>query len=458
MNKARITYRFDQNRKTEGARKSGYPNKQDKVIALYEEEFEIVPQERKEAEDPGKSAASAHQDNMQQVESLFESNALNTFTTDFGSWASPIETESERVERIIRESQTAKNGQAPSERSRPVQGEIPGPHQETNEPQDNRNPDDWSSWTGKGPWVEHESTARYAKSTGASWFRIATSIAGAVITGVAFGFFVLSMFTTDDQQSDTAAAVNAGSTSVTGQQTSSSAQSSPDAAAAKPNADQATAAAAGGTMTAVQIPAKTFSFLQNGVFSTAQSAQTAQAELEKKGLASAVEGTDKVTVFAGFALDRDDALALSQQLQEKKVEVYIKTVEIPAVSGIRWSGTKPESVGSYINEGDKLVQMISGLTLAHLNEAAPTALEDSSMQSLRSAHQAMTNSASAVTEGLNDPMKSRVQNMTTAINSAVQSMEEYKKSPSAAMLWQAQSSLMQYILAEKELLKEAAAS
>jgi stage II sporulation protein B len=452
-NKARITYRFDQKEQPESNRKTGASSIEDKVIPLYQEEFEVIETSVDEIA-PHDPVTSVQKAEREQVESLFESHALNTFTTDFGNWNSSIETEGERVERIIRDSQAAREhaierGSAPKRPASVSSG----------------NPDDWTTWTTKGPWVEPETGARYAKSSGAPWIRIATSVAGAVITGIAFGFFVLSMFSTDRNQGETSgkSTVTVASpnvqTSVPSKATTGSGVTVTDAP--KPAADQNPAIPSSiASVTPVQLPAKTYAFLQNGVFSTLQSAQAAQDSLKKKGLASALDGSEKLIVFVGFAQTRDEALALSQQLQvqDKSLEVYIKNVDIPAASGIRWSGKKPEAVGSFISEGDKLVRTMSGVTVVHLAETKPTALADNALQAIRSSHQSLTALSTSINEGLGDDVKPLVQKMTTALNSAVQSLEEYKKAPSTAMLWQAQSSMMQYIIAQKELLKKVGVS
>ncbi|MFC5447265.1 SPOR domain-containing protein [Paenibacillus aestuarii] len=483
--KARITYRFDQNEPRRQTRPAGTQQPMEEVvIPLYQEEFEVrettpVVTDKVGSEGPVTSADRAER---QEVESLFESHALNTFTTDFGSWNSSIETEGERVERIIRESQTAREHavrdypvreQAVRENTarEPIVRDDYGPGPDLDHSRADEHRDTWSAWTNQGPYVEPGTGARYAKSSGTPWVRIATSIAGAVITGVAFGFFVLSMFSSEPNKGATAGgktatsvqtptsgksvAANAGAAG--GDQTANAAPGSAAASASAKPGDQAAAAAG---VTPVQIAAKTYAFLQNGVFSSPQSAQAAQDSLRKKGLASAQDGSDKPAVFVGFASSRDDALALSQQLQvqDKSLEVYVKNVDIPGATGIRWSGSKPDAVASFIAEGDKLVKAISGLTVIHLAETKPTALADSSLQTIRTSHQSLTTLSASVSEGAGDDVKPLVQKMTTALGSAVQSMEEYKKSPSTAMLWQAQSSMMQYILSQKDLLKKVSVS
>jgi stage II sporulation protein B len=419
MNKARITYRFDHQRTAGEPAKPGSPVKEDKVIPLYEEEFQVI-EEMKAMPD--------------QVEHLFDTHSLNTFTTDFGHWNSPIESESDRVERVIRE--TLKE----SETKRPVQEPM-------------------SKQTGEGPEIDPElwstKRARSVKLSSPPWFRIVASIAGAVITGVAFGFFVLSMFS-NSEKAVPVAETSAPKQAVVQGKTESIPQAQADTNSGQ-NDNPAAGAVSTGDAIPLALPAKSYSFLQNGVFSTLQSAQAAQAELKKKGFASATEQADKVTVFAGFALNPNDALAISQKLKDQKIEVFMKSVDIPALTSIHWQGTKPEAFSSYLSQGDKLVQMLSGLTIVHLAETKPSTLDDSTLQGVRTAYQSLTTLVASMNEGVGSEIKPLLGQMHTALNSSVQSMEAYKKNPSAAMLWQTQSSMMQYILAQKALLKEVSA-
>ncbi|NOV04067.1 SPOR domain-containing protein [Paenibacillus planticolens] len=451
MSKARITYRFDAKEPAEPNRKaSRVPVSEEKVIPLYQEEFKVVANETKDVR-KSEEISPYHQAEREQVESLFEPHALNTFTTDFGGWSSQIETEGERVERIIRESQSVREEQ----RGR----EVPVERQEQ-EPITERNRDEWSSWTQRGPFVEPETGARYAKSSGAPWIRIATSVAGAVVTGIAFGFFVLSMFSSSDRIA-TEAAQGKNTIAVPSANVQAAVPSKAPVGAAKTGTDQASALpATAAAVTPVQIPAKSYTILQNGVFSSLQGAQAIQDTLKKKGLASALDTSDKPTVFVGFAKNKDDANTLRQQVQtvDKSIEVYIKSLDIPAAAGIRWGGQKPEAVPSFLAEGDKLVNTINEMAVIHLAETKPTALSDSSLQAIHASHQSLTTLSASLNEGLNDDAKPIVQKMTSSLNSAVQSMDEYKKSPSTAMLWQAQTSMMQYILAQKELLKKISVS
>lgn len=253
------------------------------MIPLYQEEYKVVTNSPNDGQN-SEEITSYQQAEREQVESLFEPHALNTFTTDFGNWNSQIETEGERVERIIRESQAIREQQ--------VSREVP---EQRPEPITERNRDEWSSWTHKGPYVEPEVGARYAKSSGAPWIRIATSVAGAVVTGVAFGF-VLSMFSPSDRTptdlatgKNTIAVPSANVAAVPSKAPGGATKTGTDQAASVP----ATAVA----VTPVQIPAKSYTFLQNGVFSSLQGAQAIQDTLKKKGLASALDSSDKLTVL-----------------------------------------------------------------------------------------------------------------------------------------------------------------
>lgn len=446
MKKARITYRFDPKEGAESTRRAARVQDQEEyVIPLYQEEFKVIDtkQERSMNE-----VTPYEQAEREQVEQMFETHALNTFTTDFGSWNSPIESESERVERIIRETQIT--------REHPNQVEMRSSQIREQEPFV-ENPNEWTRQTSKEPYREPLTGARYAKSSSTPWFRIATSVAGAVVTGIAFGFFVLSMFSSDKDVSTTTTTLP-----------NKVAVSSPNSqtAAASPKVQTGTkdatlpATASATVVTPVQIGAKSYTFLQNGVFSSLQGAQAVQDALSKKGLASAMDTSDKLTVFVGFAKTKEDAAALRTEVltADKSIEIFLKNIDFPAVTGIRWSGAKAESVPTYITEGDKLVNSISGLTLIHLAETKPTALTDASMQAIRSSHQALITLGTGLVDGAGDDVKQSLTKMTTAINRAVQSMEEYKKTPSQALMWQAQSSLMQYIIAQKELLKSVSAA
>ncbi|MBC8080121.1 MAG: hypothetical protein H7X86_07235 [Gorillibacterium sp.] len=271
------------------------------------------------------------------------------------------------------------------------------------------------------------------------WIKVVASLTAAVATGGLLGYFVLTLFSgagSSNTVSPTAAVQSELSNSAdhTGLIT-------------LPGADL-TAAALEANIT---LPAKTFIMLQNGKFSTSQTAASAAEALDAGGYASATDAGEYYYVYAGIAADRDSVKALADKLKSGNFEIYAKEVTLPAVSHVNWNeGT--ETLQAYIEETDKIVRMISGLTLIHLEEESVTPLDKASLQALKNAHQAWSQQASIVNAGATESAKAKLQRMHNAVNTAEQSLEAYSKKPADSLLWQAQTNLMQCILAEKDLL------
>ncbi|PUA35665.1 hypothetical protein C8Z91_28760 [Paenibacillus elgii] len=435
MNKTKMTFRFHKDGQRQERQETGSGPQ---VIPLRSEEYTVVEQRADEnREEPDKR-------DKPQVETgkirgpLWTGPALNEYTTDFGGWQSSFETETHRVEQLIRETGVGRSFD-------PETGYVERPDPTGGMERTHR------------PYTQEES-AYFRRTPGnGSWIRITASVAGAVVTGVAFGFLVLSMFsggtdsgkttppggTTTAQQGTKGA--GAGGTASTGE------------AAAKPGGADAVAPASGSAIgVAVQIPAKSYAVLQGGVFSSTQGAEAAAADFRKKGLAGAVEGGDKHPVYVGMAGTRDEVLGLSQAYQQKNIEVIVKTLDLPAVTKVKWNGKQADLFSNYIAQGDKLVKLIAAQTIAHVAGAKPEALDDKALQSIKSTHQSWSQTAAAVSDGLGEAGKKALPKMNNSLNTAVASLEEYKKNPSQAFLWQAQTAAIQYVVAEKELLQAVA--
>ncbi len=173
-------------------------------------------------------------------------------------------------------------------------------------------------------------------------------------------------------------------------------------------------------------------------------------------MAAAYYESDKFYVYAGLAPTRDEALSLSLLLQEQKLEVFVKPFVVPAVSKLRWHGERTDAVDTYFSRANELVRMIGGVTAFRLKEETPAPLEESAMQSIRSVHRTWSGSVTEVNDGFAEEEQAVLQKMNTALNTAVMSLEEYNKNPSAALLWQAQTAIMEYIFGERQLLGAAA--
>jgi stage II sporulation protein B len=319
-------------------------------------------------------------------------------------------------------------------------------------------------------WDMPQLGTRYVKSSSTPpWTRIVLSVAGAVLTGVVFGFLVLSMFTDEPTpfqlfgggktkapaavQTGTGVKAAAGATG--GGPTAAGANGGATGASATPasSAASASSAAASGNAAIVNLPGKSYFFLQHGIFSTAGAAQAEEAALKQKGYAFAEEAGDKTTVYAGLALQKSDATQLANKLKGDKLDVFVKTIDIPAAEKLIWDGkASAAELSGYFRQGDKLAQMIGSLTVLHLAETKPSAIETATLDTIKMAHQTWLAAAKPVATGAPESVAPKLQSMASGLNTAVMSMEEYRKNPSASFLWQAQAGLMQYVLAEKSMV------
>jgi stage II sporulation protein B len=273
------------------------------------------------------------------------------------------------------------------------------------------------------------------------WIKVAGTAIGAVVTGILLGYLIITMFSGASPVKD--------KTIITDQVKPITNDASKEASVSVPF-DSLKA----GVITA-QIPARTYTFLQTGGFSTAERADQAGAEVRKQGMAAVTESAEKFFVYVGVAADRNSALTLAKQLEAKKMEIYKKTYSLPALQQIKWNGSA-ESLQSYCTQADQLVQMLSGITLVHLEESQLTALSDKTMQSIQSSFAAWSGTSSKVFTDATANVKPVLQKMTNVMNTAKLSLDEYKKTPSFEMLWQAQTNILQFIITEKALLNNVA--
>jgi stage II sporulation protein B len=123
---------------------------------------------------------------------------------------------------------------------------------------------------------------------------------------------------------------------------------------------------------------------------------------------------------------------------------------------MKWDGNA-ESVQTYFSQADQLVQMLSGITLVHLEESELTAISDATLQSVKSTFDSWTSSSALVFNDATENVKPALQKLTNAMNTAKRSLDEYKKIPSLEMLWQIQTNILQFIITEKSLLSDIAA-
>ncbi|WP_127588553.1 SPOR domain-containing protein [Paenibacillus koleovorans] len=498
-NKARLTYRFDHKEyvRREGDRYGQQePNP---VIPLTREEFIVLePEEERPKPVVREMRKPRYEEELvldeedrfatrQYTRPPREERApLNQFTTDYGSWSSPFDEETERVERMIRSTGNATVQTEEAERP-PV---PPAPARErlynaSPAPAPSRQvypaePIVVEGETGyvRDPYAPeyNEGASRVSVQGGGSrfdrytrtpWVKIVASITGAITTGVLIGFLMLNVFDNDKSTDGTSTPTTAGqngvgastapSTSVTGaggSLTDNTLKPQPSSGAVAGSPTTASASSNLATV-AVKIPARNYTLLQYGAFGNQQGAEAAQAELRQLGFGSAAQATDRVYVFAAIAASNADVQAMTTKLKAQRPDVFVKTITVPAVTGMKWGGKQPSSVEAYFSQASKLTTSLTNVTALHLKETKPGPIEDNTLQSIRTAHTAWVATAAPLAEGLPEDQRAHLLKMNNAMNTAVRSLEEYKKNPSVSYLWEAQSGVMQYALMESELLKMA---
>ncbi|NDI34038.1 hypothetical protein [Chengkuizengella sediminis] len=423
MDKARLTYRFDK----EGNKINKKNEPQKDIISLNKNEFKVIE----------KSDETKTED--ERSDPILDSQPLNQFTTDYGAWSSPFDAETAKLEQLIRETDTYQdNGfdkrHRDNDREDDLLEKFDSHSKYSNENQ--RNP-----YKNRNPYG-------YIKKTKRPWFKIITSFTGAIIVGIAFGFFVLSFFSDNPQSVSEIDQTKIDSISPS---------DSDEVLENENNTSPQPVVNLNGTIS-LNIPFQSYFMLQNGVFSSLEGAEEAIAALSNNGFAAVSELNDSYYVFAGMTTNRDDALLLSYKLQQEDLEVYIKTYEIPSIQQMKWNGNDADFVQSYFSQGSDLVDTISELTLIHLKDQSFTSFEDSSLETIKGLHQTWAALIPEVNAGFPEEVKSTFEKMNSALSTAMISLEDYQKNPSSSLLWQTQTALMQYTILQKDLLQRISVS
>jgi hypothetical protein len=357
----------------------------------------------------------------------------------FTSWDSPYQDDIHALEEIIRKEE---HFQAPYPILKDVAYEEPSE-------------DRWSSETTDDEFVGHSPGAVWLNRTprlggGPSWGRVFLSVTAAVATGALFGYIVLSLFTGEPLFPGKAAISNGLPV-----QTSPGKSSDPSAdtttfankeTSAVPTASSDSSNASdriGESDTLSLVPANVYYLLQYGVFKSEESMISAVNQLKDQGLASATEASDGYRVYVGAATTQDAAELLAAQMSG--IEVYIKRVE-----GAQVEISSPTGVAEFMNKGAELIRMLAQLTDTGLQDTQPQMMDTTVMTTLNEMHRQWLNTVSAVNQ-LGGKTAEDGQTIVQSLNSAVLSLTEFNRKPSRYHLWNAQSSVMQALLADRHL-------
>ncbi|MBB3109895.1 hypothetical protein FHS18_001958 [Paenibacillus phyllosphaerae] len=287
----------------------------------------------------------------------------------------------------------------------------------------------------------------YRSHRGPSWLKVFASVTGAVATGALFGYLVLALFT-----NGTAANENTGTLPAAGNGqavVSSDGTSSVDPAPAtqdgggdtgQTSTNIPTGNNAATTQVTVNVPAISYSMLQYGVFSNKQGMEAAVTELRGKGLAASsyAAGSD-YRVYAGISSDREGAAVIKALVPE--IEVYIKQVDIPALTSVAYKG-KAEEAQVFFDQSTALIGALNAYSSGQLIQQPVSASE------WQSIYKAWSAAAAVMDKGMADEAgQQRLQQLTSALQSGANSATAYQKEPSAAELWAIQSSIMDSVFA-----------
>ncbi|MNW51386.1 hypothetical protein D3C74_288700 [compost metagenome] len=307
--------------------------------------------------------------------------------------------------------------------------------------------DPFTDYTGTGGTVipSYLSPPYSVRPTRTSWWKVAGSLTGAIVTGALFGFVVLSLFNQEvtipipgfSNPTEQSAEGVISDVPVLGP--ISELSSSPD--------ERMEVAPV-----LIDLPAQTYHFLQYGVFSSAAGVELAQKELQDSGIAAARDDVDKKRVYAGVSTDREQAKLLSSQLKSVGVNLILHEITLPSTASVEYDGDKA-SLELYLAQSAELVKLLSSSSASLLVESEPAIQSPDEIKALRESHQLWTESAAIVRGHLSLTKESDANEMEKAVNSAVVAMGEYNKKGAKTLLWEVQNEMMRFIMAQQRMLQ-----
>ncbi|CAM4437756.1 SPOR domain-containing protein [Paenibacillus phoenicis] len=308
--------------------------------------------------------------------------------------------------------------------------------------------DDWEEIYDKDPWQtewQEETPPIYTRPHRTSWWKVAGSLTGAIVTGALFGYVVLSLFNQEIELPLPGINTN------TPQQVESGDTASQPAMGEIEGEDPATEDNV--PLISVALPEQTYYFLQYGVFSTAQGVQLAQEELQASGIAAARDTVDEKRVYAGVSTDREQSKLLTGQLKAAGVNLILHEISFPAAANVPFAGER-EALEGFMAQSAELVDLLSTSSAALLTEADPQPQQHPELEQLGAKHQAWTQSASAIRGKWSTAGAALAGEMEKAINGAVEAMSEYQKNGAKTLLWEVQNEMMRFIMAEQSLVHD----
>jgi len=459
MEKSRITVRFEPSGEVQGrdATVDGgngrpkLPRQAGKVIPLRPNKYAALDEPSPAAEQP--SDATGHpaerppaapvqtpEDRAESRERRRTSSAKDhldsDYPYDYGAWNRTAAQEADELERLIRHAEQI--------------GELP--------PEEDDLKAETGYWEEPGERASRRGSLRrtYYRHSGEdaspAWWKMAGSVLGAVATGILFGTLLMDFFTgSEPAAAPPAKEIERPAEGTVQQDHAANPGGGAAAADGASGAGAADSDAAESALASVEIPERRLWLLQYGNFKTLDNARAMAESIREKGFAATIEEADGFYVYAGVAAEREAALRTGVKLQAEGLEVYVKPFALPAVTQVRWEDGSAEALSDYLARGTELVRLIGGLTLVHF-EGEPVAPEPTTLEKLRAEHLGLQELQPSAFAGLPADAQPLFERMDIAARNAVTAIEEYGAHPDHAYLWSAQSALMDYLIAEKQLL------
>ncbi|TLS53523.1 SPOR domain-containing protein [Paenibacillus antri] len=485
MSKARMTFRFDNTRRAAAGQAGEAPIDRHRELVAPETDAAAEPEKEakngsaREAKEPPSNVIPLRHYEFQVSEEpiVLEERPMPPsppparridaeYPYDYGAWNDTSSAEADELERLIRETdayepepeperprgRSGERGRAAPPRYSPEEARRLYERLSRDEEEVDGEAGYWPGVSEPPPRAARASAMRRRTQDGPAWWKVAASVVGAIATGVLFGSFVLNFFVGDPPST---ALPGVGESGAAQQEGAGAPADGAPAEGTDAGETPATSDAGGVVETAtadVQLPERRMFLLQNGKFETLEAARTLAADMKSKGLAATIEEGDGFFVYAGVSSDRDSALRAGVKLQAQGVEVYVKPYELPKVAQVRWADGSAEALGDYVTKGSDMVRIIGDLTMVHLEGDAPVAPEKATLEKLQSEHLALSKLSSPAAAGLPADAQPMLKRMDDAVRNAIVAVEEYAAHPDHAYLWSAQSALMDYVIAEKQLL------
>lgn len=284
--------------------------------------------------------------------------------------------------------------------------------------------------------------SHYSRPSRTSWWKVAGSLTGAIVTGALFGFVVLSLFNQEMPLPVPSLGTGASQTKV-GEDAVLPVMGLIDEAT-KSNEDVI-------PQISVNLPEQTYYFLQYGVFSSANGVELAQEELRAAGVAAARDTVDEKRVYAGVSTNREQSKLLSGQLKAAGVHLILHEIALPQAVNVEFSGN-PDNLETFFKHSSELTTLLSSVSASLLTDTQQKTLGAEDQLLLQQLHQLWTESVSAIRGKWAEDQTLHISEMEKAMNGAVEAMGEYDKSGAKTLLWEVQNEMMRFILAEQSLV------